>query len=95
MHNNITQKGEVVMKKVTKAVKYRINLEDFAKRRRYLERIAGDINNTLLEEELSPSERSKLYSNLLNAIQSIQTGQRDALLEEISERLKKVESRRN
>ena len=81
------------MKKITREVQYRVNMDSFEKRRRYLEKVIGNLNNELLEKDLRPSERAKLYNCLISAIKNINDSQKDAILQDLDARLQKVESK--
>lgn len=81
------------MKRIISEKQYRVNLESFQLRRRYMERVIATINNELCEEGLSPAERVKLYCALNSSMKILADSEKDSLLEKIETRLAKLEGR--
>lgn len=70
--------------------RYRVNLDNFDKRKRFLGQVAASINNELIEN-LSPNEKSKLYANLTSVVKLYNDIERDSLLEQHEARLIELE----
>lgn len=79
------------MKRIISEKQYRVNLESFQLRRRYMERVIATLNNELCEDGLSPSERVKLYGALNAAVKIVNDSQRDSKIEEIEYRISALE----
>lgn len=83
------------MKSILTERKYRLPLGSNASRRRYLEKIAAQINNELTDPALTPADRSRFYNTLLATVKEIHSMDCDAKLEDLEKRLEKIEKENN
>ncbi len=71
---------------------YKITLSNVEKRVKYLEGLVTDANNRLVNDtELSPMDRSRLYSIIVDATKIIHEMQKDTELEDIEKKLESLE----
>jgi len=71
---------------------YKITLSSVEKRVKYLEGLVTDANNRLVNDtELSPMDRSRLYSIIVDATKIIHEMEKDTELEGIEKKLESLE----
>ncbi len=71
---------------------YKISLGNVDKRVKYLEALVTDANNRLVNDtELSPMDRSRLYSIIVDATKIIHEMEKDTELEDIEKKLESLE----
>ncbi len=71
---------------------YKITLSSVEKRVKYLEGLVTDANNRLVNDtELSPIDRSRLYSIIVDATKIIHEMEKDTELEDIEKKLEDLE----
>ncbi len=72
---------------------YKISLGNVEKRVKYLEGLITDANNRLVNDtELSPMDRSRLYSIIVEATKTIHSMEKDTELEDIEKKLEELET---
>jgi len=79
------------MKKILSEKKYTINLSEFEEKKRYLSRLVTHLNNEILDDTLSPSDRAKLYTNLIACFKTLNEVSRDAEFVELEARITALE----
>ncbi|VVB85639.1 Uncharacterised protein [uncultured archaeon] len=71
---------------------YKITLSSVEKRVKYLEGLVTDANNRLVNDsELSPMDRSRLYSIIVEATRTIHSMEKDTELEDVEKKLEELE----
>ncbi len=82
------------MKKILTEKKYRMNLSEFKQRKQYISRLLSHLNNEVLDCDLSPNDRSKLYNALIQGLKTMNELCRDSTLEELEARVSALEEAR-
>jgi hypothetical protein len=82
------------MKMILTERKYRIPFHTNPGRCRYLERVVAQLNNELIEDGLTPADRSRFYNSLLSAVKHIHEFKTDAQLEDLERRIEAIENER-
>lgn len=79
------------MKNVMKPLSYRANMETFKARRKFMEKVIADLNNEILNDACTTSERVKLYHALTQAVKVVTENQLAAKDAEIEFRISELE----
>jgi hypothetical protein len=74
--------------------KYRMNLGNFALRKKYLGQLVAQMNNESLELDLSPDQRTKLYNSIIQATKILNDVDKDSSLEDLEKRISILEESR-
>ncbi len=79
------------MQKILTEKKYRMNLSEYKQRKQYLSRLLSHLNNEVLDSDLSPNDRAKLYNALIQGLKTMNEVCRDSTLEELEARITALE----
>lgn len=79
------------MKKLLQEKKYSLNLSDFGQRKKYISRLLSHLNNEVLDSDLTPADRAKLYNSLIQGLKTMNDVCRDATLEQLEARISALE----
>ena len=79
------------MKKLLQEKKYSLNLSDFGQRKKYISRLLSHLNNEVLDSDLTPADRAKLYNSLIQGLKTMNEVCRDATLEQLEARIAALE----
>jgi len=79
------------MKTILRERTVKFNFKDVKERRFYLERMAAQVNNDLLDKCLKPMDRSRYFNILISATKLIHEMHQDSTLDDIDKRLQELE----
>lgn len=81
------------MKTVLKERTVKFNFKGADDRRFYLERMAAQANNDLLDQFLTAMDRSRYYNVLISCLKLIHEMNKDSTLEDLEDRLQELEEK--
>lgn len=79
------------MKKLLQEKKYSLNLSDYGQRKKYISKLLSHLNNEVLDSDLSPNDRAKLYNSLIQGLKTMNEVCKDATLEQLEARITALE----
>jgi len=79
------------MKKLLQEKKYSLNLSEFEQRKKYISKLLSHLNNEVLDSDLTPSDRAKLYNSLIQGLKTMNELCRDSTLEQLEARITALE----
>ncbi len=82
------------MKKILQEKKYSLDLSEFGKRKKYISKLLSHLNNEVLDSDLSPNDRSKMYNSLIQGLKTMNEVCKDAALEQLEARVSALEEAR-
>ncbi len=82
------------MKKLLQEKKYSLNLSDYGQRKKYISKLLSHLNNEVLDSDLSPNDRAKLYNSLIQGLKTMNEVCRDSILEQLESRITALEEAR-
>ena len=83
------------MKTVLKERTVKFNFKGVDDRRFYLERMAAQVNNDLLDRFLTAMDRSRFYNVQISCLKLIHEMDKDSTLEDLEDRLAELEGNYN
>ena len=79
------------MKPILQERTRKFNFKDEKGRRFYLESVATEVNNRLVDPELKPMDRSRYFNIQIQIVKLIHDMQTDASIEELESRITEIE----
>jgi len=79
------------MKKILQEKKYSMKLEEYGARKSYISKLLSHLNNEVLDSDLTPSDRAKIYNNLISGLKTMNEVCRDCSLELLEARIAALE----